>query len=50
MFHYVFRYGLLIDPLQVATIFLEDPYRWPSTSLVICKSKSFLFLVSRKPA
>lgn len=29
------KYGLLIDPLQVATIFLEDPYRWPSTSLVI---------------
>ena len=31
------RYGLLIDPLQVITIFLEDPYRWPSASLVICK-------------
>jgi len=31
------RYGLLIDPVQVTTIFLEDPYRWPSASLVICK-------------
>ncbi|XP_058971297.2 diacylglycerol O-acyltransferase 1 [Pocillopora verrucosa] len=29
------KYGLLIDPLQVITIFLEDPYHWPSASLVI---------------
>lgn len=29
------KYGLLIDPIQVITIFLEDPYRWPSASLVI---------------
>ncbi|XP_078367588.1 diacylglycerol O-acyltransferase 1-like isoform X1 [Oculina patagonica] len=31
----VLKYGLLIDPVQVTTIFLEDPYRWPSASLVI---------------
>ncbi|XP_020609735.1 diacylglycerol O-acyltransferase 1-like [Orbicella faveolata] len=31
----VLKYGLLIDPVQVITIFLEDPYRWPSASLVI---------------
>ncbi|XP_078367597.1 diacylglycerol O-acyltransferase 1-like [Oculina patagonica] len=31
----VLRYGVLIDPIQVKTIFLEDPYRWPSASLAI---------------
>ncbi|PFX21679.1 Diacylglycerol O-acyltransferase 1 [Stylophora pistillata] len=29
------KYGLLIDPFQVITIFLEDPYHWPSALLVI---------------
>ncbi|KAJ7360635.1 Diacylglycerol O-acyltransferase 1 [Desmophyllum pertusum] len=34
-FENVLKYGVLIDPLQITKIFLEDPYRWPSASLVL---------------
>ncbi|EPY83372.1 hypothetical protein CB1_000574005 [Camelus ferus] len=29
------KYGVLVDPLQVVSLFLKDPYRWPALCLVI---------------
>uniref|UniRef100_A0AAQ4PBB4 O-acyltransferase n=1 Tax=Gasterosteus aculeatus aculeatus TaxID=481459 RepID=A0AAQ4PBB4_GASAC len=29
------RYGVLVDPIQVIALFLNDPYRWPAACLVI---------------
>lgn len=29
------RYGLLVDPVQVISLFLNDPYSWPTACLVI---------------
>uniref|UniRef100_A0AAY4CI86 O-acyltransferase n=1 Tax=Denticeps clupeoides TaxID=299321 RepID=A0AAY4CI86_9TELE len=29
------RYGILVDPIQVVSLFLKDPYRWPAMCLVI---------------
>lgn len=29
------RYGILVDPIQVVSLFLKDPYSWPSLCLVI---------------
>ncbi|XP_001639351.2 diacylglycerol O-acyltransferase 1 isoform X1 [Nematostella vectensis] len=34
----ILKYGLLIDPVEVATIFLQDPYSWPSASLFVCSN------------
>ncbi|XP_031563566.1 diacylglycerol O-acyltransferase 1-like [Actinia tenebrosa] len=34
----VLKYGLLIDPLEAVTIFLQDPYRWPSVCLIVCSN------------
>ncbi|KAJ8290769.1 hypothetical protein GJAV_G00017270 [Gymnothorax javanicus] len=28
-------YGVLVDPIQVISLFLEDPYNWPAACLVI---------------
>uniref|UniRef100_UPI001293081D diacylglycerol O-acyltransferase 1-like n=1 Tax=Lonchura striata TaxID=40157 RepID=UPI001293081D len=28
-------YGILVDPIQVVSLFLKDPYSWPSPCLVI---------------
>lgn len=30
-----FRYGVLVDPVQVVSLFLNDPYSWPAACLVI---------------
>uniref|UniRef100_A0A452HUN3 O-acyltransferase n=1 Tax=Gopherus agassizii TaxID=38772 RepID=A0A452HUN3_9SAUR len=30
-----FLYGILVDPIQVVSLFLKDPYSWPSLCLVI---------------
>lgn len=32
---FVCRYGVLVDPIQVVSLFLKDPYRWPAACLVI---------------
>uniref|UniRef100_A0A3P9CEL4 O-acyltransferase n=1 Tax=Maylandia zebra TaxID=106582 RepID=A0A3P9CEL4_9CICH len=37
------RYGVLVDPVQVVSLFLNDPYSWPAACLVIDK-KLLLFL------
>ncbi|KAJ8288182.1 hypothetical protein COCON_G00008410 [Conger conger] len=29
------NYGILVDPIQVISLFLEDPYSWPAACLVI---------------
>ncbi|TSK34780.1 Diacylglycerol O-acyltransferase 1 [Bagarius yarrelli] len=29
------RYGVLVDPIQVVSLFLKDPYSWPAACLVI---------------
>uniref|UniRef100_A0A8C4EFK3 O-acyltransferase n=1 Tax=Dicentrarchus labrax TaxID=13489 RepID=A0A8C4EFK3_DICLA len=29
------RYGILVDPIQVISLFLNDPYSWPAACLVI---------------
>lgn len=31
------RYGILVDPIQVVSLFLNDPYSWPAACLVISK-------------
>lgn len=30
-----FRYGILVDPIQVVSLFLKDPYSWPAACLII---------------
>ncbi|XP_067323316.1 diacylglycerol O-acyltransferase 1 [Anolis sagrei] len=29
------KYGILVDPIQVISLFLKDPYSWPSLCLVL---------------
>lgn len=29
------RYGILVDPIQVVSLFLKDPYSWPALCLII---------------
>ncbi|XP_076137276.1 diacylglycerol O-acyltransferase 1b [Alosa pseudoharengus] len=29
------RYGILVDPIQIISLFLKDPYSWPAACLVI---------------
>ncbi|XP_057196611.1 diacylglycerol O-acyltransferase 1b [Triplophysa rosa] len=29
------RYGILVDPIEVVSLFLKDPYSWPAACLVI---------------
>uniref|UniRef100_A0A8D0HI15 O-acyltransferase n=1 Tax=Sphenodon punctatus TaxID=8508 RepID=A0A8D0HI15_SPHPU len=29
------KYGILVDPIQVVSLFLKDPYSWPSLCLLI---------------
>ncbi|XP_072572839.1 diacylglycerol O-acyltransferase 1-like isoform X1 [Paramormyrops kingsleyae] len=31
----VLKYGILVDPIQVISLFLKDPYSWPAPCLVI---------------
>lgn len=31
------RYGILVDPIQVISLFLKDPYSWPAAWLIIGK-------------
>uniref|UniRef100_A0A8C9VR58 O-acyltransferase n=1 Tax=Scleropages formosus TaxID=113540 RepID=A0A8C9VR58_SCLFO len=32
------KYGILVDPIQVISLFLKDPYRWPAACLVIASN------------
>ncbi|XP_012580563.1 PREDICTED: diacylglycerol O-acyltransferase 1 [Condylura cristata] len=29
------KYGILVDPIQVVSLFVKDPYRWPALCLII---------------
>ncbi|KAK3511846.1 hypothetical protein QTP70_025975, partial [Hemibagrus guttatus] len=29
------KYGILVDPIQVVSLFLKDPYSWPAACLII---------------
>ncbi|KAM7373282.1 hypothetical protein PAMP_008147 [Pampus punctatissimus] len=31
----IIKYGILVDPIQVVSLFLKDPYSWPAACLVI---------------
>ncbi|XP_036371818.1 diacylglycerol O-acyltransferase 1a [Megalops cyprinoides] len=31
----IIKYGILVDPIQVVSLFLKDPYSWPAPCLVI---------------
>ncbi|XP_061109670.1 diacylglycerol O-acyltransferase 1a [Conger conger] len=32
------KYGILVDPIQVVSLFLKDPYSWPAPCLVIASN------------
>ncbi|XP_062342518.1 diacylglycerol O-acyltransferase 1a [Osmerus eperlanus] len=32
------KYGILVDPIQVVSLFLKDPYRWPASCLIIASN------------
>lgn len=32
------RHGILVDPIQVVSLFLKDPYSWPAACLVIASN------------
>uniref|UniRef100_A0A669CDH7 O-acyltransferase n=1 Tax=Oreochromis niloticus TaxID=8128 RepID=A0A669CDH7_ORENI len=31
----IIKYGILVDPIQVVSLFLKDPYSWPAACLII---------------
>ncbi|XP_069812970.1 diacylglycerol O-acyltransferase 1 [Dendropsophus ebraccatus] len=34
----IIKYGILVDPIQVVSLFLKDPYSWPSLCLVLASN------------
>lgn len=34
------KYGILVDPIQVVSLFLKDPYSWPAPCLIIGELQS----------
>uniref|UniRef100_A0A3Q1BWQ5 O-acyltransferase n=1 Tax=Amphiprion ocellaris TaxID=80972 RepID=A0A3Q1BWQ5_AMPOC len=39
----IIKYGILVDPIQVVSLFLKDPYSWPAACLIIGMGLSFYF-------
>lgn len=39
----IIKYGILVDPIQVVSLFLKDPYSWPAACLIIV-SNVFILL------
>uniref|UniRef100_A0AAZ3QBE1 O-acyltransferase n=1 Tax=Oncorhynchus tshawytscha TaxID=74940 RepID=A0AAZ3QBE1_ONCTS len=39
------RYGILVDPIQVVSLFLKDPYNWPASCLIIEHCVNNVFFV-----
>ncbi|EDM15968.1 rCG59622, isoform CRA_a [Rattus norvegicus] len=37
------KYGILVDPIQVVSLFLKDPYSWPAPCLIIASN---IFIVA----
>ncbi|XP_048450310.1 diacylglycerol O-acyltransferase 1-like, partial [Rhincodon typus] len=45
-------YGILVDPIQIISLFLKDPYSWPALCLIIV-SNTFVIVtlhIERKMA
>uniref|UniRef100_A0A673KTL1 O-acyltransferase n=1 Tax=Sinocyclocheilus rhinocerous TaxID=307959 RepID=A0A673KTL1_9TELE len=43
------RYGILVDPIQVVSLFLKDPYSWPAQmQIVICYNVVCIGSISEK--
>uniref|UniRef100_A0A3Q3M769 O-acyltransferase n=1 Tax=Mastacembelus armatus TaxID=205130 RepID=A0A3Q3M769_9TELE len=40
----IIKYGILVDPIQVVSLFLKDPYSWPAACLIIGMKQLFFFL------
>uniref|UniRef100_A0A3Q0S9M6 O-acyltransferase n=1 Tax=Amphilophus citrinellus TaxID=61819 RepID=A0A3Q0S9M6_AMPCI len=40
------RYGILVDPIQVVSLFLKDPYSWPAACLIIGMEPLFYVTIS----
>ncbi|KAM9690222.1 diacylglycerol O-acyltransferase 1 isoform 3-T3 [Dama dama] len=40
------KYGILVDPIQVVSLFLKDPYSWPALCLVIGELVANIFAVA----
>ncbi|XP_076866050.1 diacylglycerol O-acyltransferase 1a [Brachyhypopomus gauderio] len=36
------KYGILVDPIQVISLFLKDPYSWPAPCLIIASNVSIM--------
>ncbi|KAG5264992.1 hypothetical protein AALO_G00260270 [Alosa alosa] len=36
------KYGILVDPIQVVSLFLKDPYSWPAACLIIASNVSIV--------
>uniref|UniRef100_A0A3Q2U974 O-acyltransferase n=1 Tax=Fundulus heteroclitus TaxID=8078 RepID=A0A3Q2U974_FUNHE len=34
----IIKYGILVDPIQVVSLFLKDPYSWPAACLIIASN------------
>ncbi|XP_015257560.1 PREDICTED: diacylglycerol O-acyltransferase 1-like [Cyprinodon variegatus] len=45
----ILKYGILVDPIQVISLFLKDPYSWPAACLVIvCNVFIFVALYTER--
>ncbi|CAK6949358.1 diacylglycerol O-acyltransferase 1a [Scomber scombrus] len=38
----IIKYGILVDPIQVVSLFLKDPYSWPAACLIIVSNMFIL--------
>ncbi|RVE67268.1 hypothetical protein OJAV_G00115590 [Oryzias javanicus] len=38
----IIKYGILVDPIQVVSLFLKDPYSWPAAGCLIIASNVFV--------
>uniref|UniRef100_A0A3B5AHT1 O-acyltransferase n=1 Tax=Stegastes partitus TaxID=144197 RepID=A0A3B5AHT1_9TELE len=42
----IIKYGILVDPIQVVSLFLKDPYSWPAACLIIGMEPYFTGTIS----
>uniref|UniRef100_A0A669ERW1 O-acyltransferase n=1 Tax=Oreochromis niloticus TaxID=8128 RepID=A0A669ERW1_ORENI len=41
----IIKYGILVDPIQVVSLFLKDPYSWPAACLIIGMEPLFYWMI-----
>uniref|UniRef100_A0A3B4XD47 O-acyltransferase n=1 Tax=Seriola lalandi dorsalis TaxID=1841481 RepID=A0A3B4XD47_SERLL len=41
----IIKYGILVDPIQVVSLFLKDPYSWPAACLIIDSCLFFFYSI-----